>query len=67
MYTLGRWSSCENYTIFYECNDEKCRLCIPCKMHRGYAVQIKDRNTCLERVVTLTLDDPYAPTLQLLE
>ena len=30
--------------------DEKCRLCNPCKLHRGYAVQIKGCNSCLEEV-----------------
>ena len=47
LYTLGSWSSCENCTTVDDYN-EKCRLCNPCKLHKGYAVQIKDCNTCLE-------------------
>ena len=49
LYTLGSWSSCENCTTVSE-YDEKCRLCNPCKLHRGYAIKIKDCNSCLEEV-----------------
>ena len=30
--------------------NEKCRIGNPCKFHRGYTVQIKDCNSCLEDV-----------------
>ena len=49
MYTLGSWSSRENYTIVDE-YDEKCRLYNPCELHRGYAIQIKDCNSFLEEI-----------------
>ena len=46
---MGSWSSCENCTFADDYN-EKCKLCNPCKLHRGYAVQIKDCNSCLEEI-----------------
>ena len=49
MHTLGSWSSYENLTIVDE-YDEKCRLCNPFKFTRGYAVQIKYYNSCLEEI-----------------
>ena len=49
MHTLGSWSSCENWIIVYE-YDEKSRLCSPFKLTRGYAIQIKYCNSCLEEI-----------------
>jgi hypothetical protein len=49
MHTLGSWSSCKNCKMIDE-NDEKSILCNPCKLHRGYAVQIKGCNSWLEGV-----------------
>ena len=46
---LDSWSSCENCTMADDYN-KKCRLYNPCKLHRGYAVQIEDCNSCLEDV-----------------
>ena len=49
MDTLGSWSSCES-CIIVDVYDGKCRLYNPCKLHRWYAVQIKDYNLCLENI-----------------
>ena len=46
---LGSWSFWENCTNVDE-YDEKCRLCNPCKLHRGYAIKIKDCNSCIEEI-----------------
>jgi hypothetical protein len=61
LYTLGSWSSCENCTVADEYN-EKCRLCNPCSVHRGYAVTIKDCNSCLEEVCDSHVRDFCAQT-----
>ena len=48
-YILSIWPFCENCAIIDDSN-EKCRLFNPCKLHRGYAVQIKNYNSCLDAV-----------------
>ena len=48
-YTLSSWSSYENFTIIDD-YDEKCRLYNPYKLHRRYAVDIKDSHSCLDDV-----------------
>ena len=47
MHKLGSWLSCGNWTIVDE-YDEKCRLCNPFKLTKGFAEQIKYCNSCLE-------------------
>jgi hypothetical protein len=49
LYTLGCWSSCENWTIVDDYS-EKYRLLNPYKFHRGYGVQIKGSYSCVENV-----------------
>ena len=62
-------SSCENCTTIDDYN-EKCRLSNPCKSHRGYAVQIKDFNSCLEDICdssNFTIEVSYAPIVTMIK
>ena len=49
LYTVGGWLSYENCSVVDDYN-EMCRLCNPGRLHRGYALRIKDCVFCLEDV-----------------